>query len=371
MHYSAPGNRAMSTGIPMEQEEFWHAVETRNARFDGRFVFAVRSTGIYCRPSCPARRPRRNQVVFYRVPEAAERAGFRSCRRCKPASIESVDPQIDMVRRVCRMIEANPDAGLTLDTMGDQLGVSPFHLQRVFKRITGVTPRQYAEGFRAALFRNRVRKTDASVTEALYDAGYGSSSRLYERASSELGMTPATYKKGGRGMKIVYTTAVCSLGRLLVASTEKGLCAVSLGDSDAVLESSLKDEYPAAEIRRDDRTSGPALKALIAHLAGDAPHLDLPVDVQATAFQRRVWEALRRIPYGTTVSYSDVARAIGSPRSVRAVASAIASNKVALVVPCHRVIREDKSMGGYRWGVARKRALLTNEEAESKESGRV
>jgi AraC family transcriptional regulator of adaptative response/methylated-DNA-[protein]-cysteine methyltransferase len=342
-------------------EEFWHAVENRNPRFDGLFVVGVRSTGIYCRPSCPSRRPKRENVTFFRLPETAERAGFRSCLRCKPNDVVTTDAQVQMVQRVCRIIESNSDAAATLDQLGAQIGVSPFHLQRVFKRLTGVTPRQYAEAGKAAAFRAGVRKSGASVSGAMYDAGYSSSSRLYERASAELGMTPATYRKGGRGMRIIHTIANSALGRLLVAATERGVCAVSLGDSDAKLESALTKEYPEAEIRRDDRALGRVVKQLLAHLAGDRPHLDLTIDVQATAFQRRVWEELQKIPYGSTRSYGEIARAIGRPSAIRAVARACASNRVALVVPCHRVIREDKSLGGYRWGIERKRALLKTE----------
>jgi AraC family transcriptional regulator of adaptative response/methylated-DNA-[protein]-cysteine methyltransferase len=266
-----------------------------------------------------------------------------------------------MVQRVCRMIEAEPVASLTLDRLSREIGISSFHLQRVFKRITGVTPRQYAEQCRSALFRSEVRNGGSTVAAATYQAGYGSSSRLYERSSAELGMTPATYRRGGKGMKIGYTIATCPLGRLLVASTEKGVCAVSLADSERELESMLEAEYPDAEIHRDDDSLGSTTRMLLSHLAGEQPHLDLPIDVQATAFQRRVWAELQRIPYGATRSYSEVAEALGKPRAVRAVARACASNRVALVIPCHRVIREDKSLGGYRWGIKRKKALLTKE----------
>lgn len=345
-----------------DDEVFWQAVQARDPRFDGRIFFGVRSTGIYCRPSCPARRPRREQVVFFRIPEAAEQAGFRSCRRCRPRIAATADPQVKMVRQACRYIENHIESQPTLDALSAHTGVSAYHLQRVFKRVTGITPRQYAEACRLSRFKSRVKKGE-SVTEAMYDAGYGSSSRLYERAPSQLGMTPASYRSGGKGSRISYTTASCSLGRLLVAATEKGVCAVRLGDSDAALEADLMNEYPAADVQRHDEALNKSVEQILNHLNGARPHLDLPLDVQATAFQWGVWEKLREIPYGSTRSYSDIAKAIGRPTATRAVARAIATNPVALVVPCHRVIREDKSLGGYRWGIERKQALLDRERS--------
>jgi AraC family transcriptional regulator, regulatory protein of adaptative response / methylated-DNA-[protein]-cysteine methyltransferase len=343
-----------------DDDVFWQAVQARDARFDGRFFFGVRSTGIYCRPSCPARRPRREQVVFFQIPEAAEQAGFRSCRRCRPRTAATSDSQVMMVRRACRYIEDQVDATPTLEALSKYVSVSPFHLQRVFKRVTGITPRQYAEACRLSRFKSRVKKGD-SVTAAMYDAGYGSSSRLYERAPSQLGMTPANYRRGGKGTRIYYTMKACSLGRLLAAATEKGVCAVRLGDSDATLEADFLREYPAADVQRDDEALSKCVEQLLTHLEGARPHLDLPLDVQATAFQWSVWQKLREIPYGSTRSYSEIARALGRPTATRAVARAIATNPVALVVPCHRVVREDKSLGGYRWGVERKQALLERE----------
>lgn len=345
-----------------DDDVYWQAVLTRDARFDGAVFFGVRSTGIYCRPSCPARRPRREQVVFFRIPEAAESAGFRSCRRCRPRNVSQADPQVEMVRQACRYIEEHIDTLPTLEALSAHTGVSQFHLQRVFKRVTGITPRQYSEACRLSRFKTRVKKGD-SVTGAMYDAGYGSSSRLYERAPSQLGMTPADYRRGGKGTRIGYTTARCSLGWLLVAATDKGVCAVRLGDSDVALEADLLSEYPAADVQRDDAALNRWVELLLNHLEGARPHLDLPLDVQATAFQWSVWEKLREIPYGSTRSYGEIARAIGRPTATRAVARAIATNPVALVVPCHRVIREDRSLGGYRWGVERKQALLERERS--------
>ena len=345
-----------------DDEAFWRAVLNRDTRFDGRLFFGVRSTGIYCRPSCPARRPRREQVVFFRIPEAAERAGFRSCRRCHPRNAAMTDPQVEMVRRACLYIENHADELPTLEDLSKYTGVSPYHLQRVFKRVAGITPRQYAEALRLDQFKTGVKK-GATVTGAMYDAGYGSSSRLYERAPAQLGMTPADYRRGGKGVGIGYTIVGCSLGRLLVAATQKGVCAVRLGDVDATLEANLLNEYPTADVKRDDEGLSGWVEQLLNHLNGARPHLDLPLDVQATAFQRSVWEKLREIPYGSTRSYSDVARAIGRPTATRAVARACATNPVALLIPCHRVVREDKSLGGYRWGIERKQALLERERA--------
>ncbi|HEY2972377.1 MAG TPA: bifunctional DNA-binding transcriptional regulator/O6-methylguanine-DNA methyltransferase Ada [Pyrinomonadaceae bacterium] len=346
--------------LPDDYESHWQAVLTKDARFDGRFVFAVSSTGIYCRPSCASRRPRRENVSFFQLPEAAEQAGFRACLRCHPRNARVIDPQIQMAREVCRIIEQNEGEPITLATLSEQVGVSSFHLQRTFKSIMGITPQRYAEAYRVNRFKQGVRKGEA-ITTAIYDAGFGSSSRLYERASSQLGMTPATYGKGGRGAVINYAIVKAPLGRLLVAATNKGVCSVMLGDSDAALEANLLNEFPAAEIRHDEEPLRSSLNAIVEHLKSKSPHIDLPLDIRATAFQRQVWEQLRAIPYGQTHSYSEVAKAIGQEKAVRAVARACATNPVALVIPCHRVIREDKSLGGYRWGLERKKKLLETE----------
>ncbi len=340
----------------------WRAVLARDARTDGTFVFAVRSTGIYCRPSCPARRPRRAQVVFFPGPEAAEQAGFRPCRRCRPRLDAGADPRVALVQRACRYIEEHLDRPLSLGAIGAHLGRSPHAVQRLFTRILGITPRQYVDAVRMDRVKARLRAQEA-VASALYDAGYGSSSRLYERAPVRLGMTPATYRRRGRGMRVGYTTVTSPLGRLLVAATNRGVCAVCLGDADARLEAALRAEYPEAEIHRDEHGLGAWVAALMSYLDGTRPHLALPLDIQATAFQQRVWEALRTIPYGTTRSYREIARAVGRPAAARAVARACASNPVALAIPCHRVVREDGGLGGYRWGLERKRALLDRERA--------
>lgn len=342
----------------VSEVDCWQAVQDRDRRYDGVFVYAVRSTGIYCRPSCPARRPHRKQVLFFPTPEAAGQAGFRPCRRCQP---DAVDFQVDMVRRACDYIERHFEDAPTLTDLGAHLHVSPNHLQRVFKRVTGVTPRQYAEACRLAQLKAQL-KAGEPVTKALYAVGYNSTSRLYP---GKLGMTPTTYRRGGQGATIGYAVVACALGYLLVAATERGICAVSLGDSVEALEVALVDEYPAADITHDAGTLTQWTGAILRHLDGEQPYLDLPLDIQATAFQQRVWEVLRAIPYGSTRSYSEIARSLGKPKAARAVARACAANPVAVVIPCHRAVRKDGDPGGYRWGLARKRALLAQESASS------
>jgi AraC family transcriptional regulator of adaptative response/methylated-DNA-[protein]-cysteine methyltransferase len=348
------------------QEDWWRAALARDKGFDGVFVYGVRSTGIYCRPSCSARRPRRNQVIFFRMLEAAEQAGFRPCRRCKPGEAVIHDPQVKWVQRLCRTIENydSPDRPLTLAAMGNDIRLSPQHLQRTFKRMMGITPRQYAEACRLRRLKSMVRK-GTNVTRALYEAGYGSSSRLYEGALPRLGMTPGTYLRGGKGMRIRYTIVDCPLGRLLVAATEKGVSAVSIGKSDKALEAALLSEYAAAKIHRDRAGLGEYITTLLKYLDGEKPHRGLPLDVQVTAFQWKVYEALRAIPYGHTRTYEEVAKAIRQPRAVRAVARACAANPTAIVIPCHRVVRKDGGPGGYRWGTENKEALLAKEKAEN------
>jgi AraC family transcriptional regulator of adaptative response/methylated-DNA-[protein]-cysteine methyltransferase len=358
----------------MNEERYWQAVQARDTGADGLFIYAVRSTGIYCRPTCPSRRPNRDQVVFFRLPAAAEQAGFRACRRCHPNMSAMREPQVELVQRACRYIAEHSERAPTLDEIGRVVGLSPHHLQRTFKRIMGVTPRQYAEAHRLGSFKARLKQGD-DVTTALYEAGYGSSSRLYEQAPARLGMTPATYRRGGLGARIAYTIVASPLGRLLVAATARGVGFVSLGDDDAALAAALAHEYPAAEIMRagDAAATGsePDLRAwvgaILSHLGGRQPHLDLPLDVLATAFQWRVWEALRDISYGSTRSYGGVAAALGQPGAARAVARACAANPVALVIPCHRVVGEDGELRGYRWGAERKRALLAQEASQGQQ----
>jgi AraC family transcriptional regulator of adaptative response/methylated-DNA-[protein]-cysteine methyltransferase len=355
----------------MPRDARWLAVQARDRGADGEFVYAVRSTGIYCRPSCPSRKPRREQVVFFSLAEAAEQKGFRPCRRCRPRAAVVRDGRTQAVAKVCReierMIQSNggEEARITLSELSARAGMSAHQLERAFRRVMGITPRQYADAQRMRRLKSRLRKGD-DVTTALYDAGFGSSSRLYERAPAQLGMTPATYRKGGAGMQIHYTIVNSPLGRLLVGATDRGISALYLGEADGRLEEALHREYPRAEIQRDRNGLEGWVEKILAHLKGKEPHLDLPTDVQATAFQRRVWEELRKIPYGATRTYSEVARAIGKPKAIRAVARACATNPVSVVVPCHRVVREDGKLAGYRWGLERKEKLLAHEAAEAK-----
>ncbi len=341
---------------------WWKAVLSRDRRFDGTFVYGVRSTGIYCRPSCPARRPKRDQVTFFQMPEAARQSGYRPCLRCRPDSASIQGPQTELVQRLCRFIEKydSPDRPLTLGAMSEYAGISLHHLQRTFKRIMGISPKQYAEACRLRRLKALVKRR-MSVTHALHEAGYGSSSRLYEGVSGRMGMTPGAYLRGGKGIKIRFTIVDCLLGRLLVAATDKGVCQVSIGKSDEALEAALVGEYPAARIRRAKAGLCEYITSLLGYLDGKQPDLNLPLDLRVTAFQWRVYEALRAIPFGHTRTYTDIARAVGSPKAVRAVARACASNPVAIVVPCHRVIRKDGGLGGYRWGMEVKKALLRKE----------
>jgi AraC family transcriptional regulator of adaptative response/methylated-DNA-[protein]-cysteine methyltransferase len=298
-------------------------------------------------------------VSFFDTPAAAELAGFRACKRCKPNDIPTADPWVDKIRRACVYL-ANVEGHPALSTLARRIGGSPYHLQRNFKRLVGVTPREYAEACRLTKVKRRLRHGDA-VTEAMFDAGYGSSSRFYERAAPKLGMSPSNYRRGGAGMSIRYTIVDSSLGRLLVGATSRGVCAVSMGERDADLERALAREYPAATIEADEGSLAQWTKAILAHLNGRQPRLDLPLDVRATAFQWQVWDALRTIPYGETRTYAEVASAIGRPRAVRAVARACATNPVALAIPCHRVVASSGASSGYRWGVDRKRSLLARE----------
>ena len=351
----------------MNDEMRWQAVAARDATMDGQFFYAVRSTGIYCRPSCPSRRPRREQVQFFGQAGEAEQAGFRACRRCRPRDAGPPPAQRALAERACQLIDAQPDAAPTLRELGQQIGVSPFHLQRVFKQVLGISPRQYAEARRVERLRARLKESN-TVTDALYEAGYGSSSQLYAQAPARLGMTPASYGRGGAGAQVRYTIASTPLGQLLVAATTRGVCFVSLADDAPALEAALARELPAAALVRDDDALGAWVQAIVCHLSGAQATIELPLDVRATAFQQRVWQALLAIPYGATRTYGEVAAALGQPTAARAVARACATNPVALVVPCHRVVGEGGELRGYRWGVERKRQLLEHEAAAPVES---
>jgi AraC family transcriptional regulator of adaptative response/methylated-DNA-[protein]-cysteine methyltransferase len=350
-------SKAVTTTAPLDPR--WASVAAKDETADGRFVYAVTSTGIYCRPSCPSRRPQADRVRFFDDPVSAERAGFRACLRCRPREATQMDPLAEKIRRATVYL-SNINGAPSLAALAARFGGSPYHLQRNFKRIVGITPREYADACRETRVRSRLRK-GADVTSAMFDAGYNSSSRFYEGAAARLGMPPSTYRAGGAGATIRYALMDSPLGRLLVGATERGVCFVAMADSDAELRRRLAVEYPAAELAHDNAGLGRWTNAILAHLAGRQPRLDLPLDVRATSFRWQVWAALMSIPPGETRTYAQVAQAVGRPRAARAVASACAANPVALVIPCHRVVPASGSGGGYRWGAQRKRALLKSE----------
>ncbi|UUX52077.1 bifunctional DNA-binding transcriptional regulator/O6-methylguanine-DNA methyltransferase Ada [Nisaea acidiphila] len=339
----------------------WAAVTGNDASADGHFYYAVITTGVYCRPSCRSRMPKRENVQFYDNAAAAEAAGYRPCRKCLGQDAAEIRRR-EAVTRACALLDGAEETAPTLDALAAETGLSPYHLQRTFKAVTGVTPRQYWDARRLARLRQNLKSGEA-VAPALYGAGYGSSSRLYEKARGQLGMTPATYGKGGKGAVIAFTTAASPLGPLLVAATEAGICFVSLGNEVSALETGLREEFPRAEIVREDETLGELTDRVLASLDGGTPDSALPLDIQATAFQRQVWEALMAIPAGETRTYGELAEAIGKPGAARAVGRACGSNRVALVIPCHRAVGANGSLTGYRWGTERKRRLLDAERA--------
>lgn len=348
----------------LDGDEAWRAVQRRDPRFDGRFVYAVRSTRIYCRPSCPSRRPMRDRVTFYGAPAAAEEAGYRACLRCHPREAE-LAPAAVAVERARQLIEEHPDQLITLTWLAKQVGLSPFHLQRTFKRLLGVSPREYHDSLRVSRFKSRLRAGD-TVSRATYEAGFGSSSRVYERSDKALGMTPASYRRGGAGMRITYTIVDSAFGKLLVGATDRGVCAVALGYNDEALVRKVRADFPQAEIERGEDAHRDWVAEIVGNIGGGNFGLGVPLDVQGTAFQQQVWGLLRKIPAGRTRSYSDIAAELGNPRATRAVAQACASNRIAVVIPCHRVVRSDGALGGYKWGVERKKTLLEQERRHSR-----
>jgi AraC family transcriptional regulator of adaptative response/methylated-DNA-[protein]-cysteine methyltransferase len=343
----------------------WQAVADRDASLDGAFVFGVSSTGIFCRPSCPAKRPRRENVSFFDHAHQAEQAGYRACLRCRPKAVDG-NPQSALVRAICRYIEQHIEDRLTLSLLAQEFRRSSFHLQRTFKSVLGVSPKAYIDACRLHQVKQNLQ-AGHSVTTALYAAGYGSSSRLYERTAAQLGMTPEKYRRGAvaavvRYTIVRYTIAGSPLGRMLIAATDKGICAINFADSDQQLVQGLIREFPFAVRRRDDAAMSPWQESLSRLIQGQETHPSLPLDIRATAFQRRVWECLQKIPRGETRSYSAVAKKIGMPKATRAVARACATNPVAVAIPCHRVVRQDGELGGYRWGTERKEQLLAMEK---------
>jgi len=339
----------------------WQAFADRDRSLDGTFVFGVSSTGVFCRPSCPAKRPRRENVTFFDDALQAEHAGYRACLRCRPKAVDG-SPQSALVRAMCRYIEQHIDTPLTLNALSKEFRRSPFHLQRTFKSVLGVSSKAYIDAVR---FRQVKQNLQAGhdVTTSLYAAGYGSSSRLYERTASQLGMTPEKYRRGAVAAVIRYTIADSPLGRMLIAATDKGICAIQFANSDHELQQGLMREFPFATRRPDDQALAEWSVNLTRLMQGRELNPSLPLDIRATAFQRRVWESLQKIPRGETRSYSAVAKKIGMPKATRAVARACATNPVAVAIPCHRVIREDGDLGGYRWGIERKEHLLAMEKA--------
>ena len=340
----------------------WLAVRSRNPEFDGSFYFGVRTTGVFCRPSCSSRSPKRQNVSFFATPTEAEHAGFRACLRCKPKSEYSPSPAAELITRAFQILIADADEIPTVDELAGRLNISSGHLQKTFKGVLGISPKEVTDMMRIENFKKNVKRSD--VTTSLYDSGFGSSRSLYEKAGATLGMTPATYKKGGAGTKINYTIVDSPLGKLLVAATERGICAVSFADDEDSLRQELSDEFFGAEIEDNDAGLKDAVSAILKSLDGEKAILTLPLDLRATAFQMRVWSELRKIPYGETRSYAQVAEAVGNPKAVRAVARACATNPIALVNPCHRVIGSDGKLSGYRWGIERKKALLDKEKAK-------
>jgi AraC family transcriptional regulator of adaptative response/methylated-DNA-[protein]-cysteine methyltransferase len=342
-------------------EDRWTAVVRRDRRADGVFCYAVQTTGVYCRPSCAARRARRDNVRFYSTGGEAERAGFRPCKRCRPNEPPRPDERAAAVARACRLIETADDPP-GLGALAEAAGMSRFHFHRVFKATTGVTPKAYAAAHRARRVREELSRGH-TVTDAIYDAGFNSSGRFYATAPGVLGMTPTSFRSGGDGASIRFAVGECSLGSILVATSDRGVCAILLGEDPDALVRDLQDRFPRARLLGGD----PGFERLVARVVGfvEAPALglDLPLDVRGTAFQRRVWQALREIPAGTTATYAEIAGRIGAPKAVRAVAQACASNALAVAIPCHRVVRRDGALSGYRWGVQRKRALLDREAA--------
>jgi AraC family transcriptional regulator, regulatory protein of adaptative response / methylated-DNA-[protein]-cysteine methyltransferase len=349
---------AIVTGS-MSDEEKWRAITSKDAKADGKFYYSVRTTGVYCQPSCPSRAALRRNITFYDTPEEAERAGFRPCKRCRPKGPSKTTIHQAAVARACRLIEG-ADREPTLAELAKAAGVSQYYFHRLFKAVTGVTPKEYAMARRNQRVRRQLVRSN-SVTEAIYDAGFNSSGRFYANSTQNLGMTPTIFRKGGVGTRIRFAVGECSLGSILVAASERGVCAISFGDDPESLVRGLQDRFPRAELIGADPDFERVVAQVVGFVETPGENFNLPLDVRGTAFQRRVWEALREIPIGSTVSYSDIAARIGSPKSVRAVAQACASNHIAVAIPCHRVLRNDGALSGYRWGVERKRTLLKRE----------
>lgn len=344
----------------LSDDERWNAVMARDVRLDGHFYYAVTTTGVYCRPSCPARRPRRNHVCFHDSAAAAEAAGFRPCMRCKPGEVSPSEQRAAQIAQACRIIEAAEEPP-PLAALADAVGLSPYHFHRAFKAALGITPKAYASAQRSARVRAAI-SSGATMTKAIYGAGFNSTGRFYAGASEALGMPPRTFRTGGAGEEICYAVAPCAFGQVLVAESSKGVCAIMLGDAPEALIAELHQQFPKAQIVAGNDEFTATTGAVLAFIDAPDTPLDLPLDIRGTAFQRRVWEALRQIPVGKTATYSEVAATLAAPKAARAVASACAANRLAVAIPCHRVVRGDGSLSGYRWGPDRKAALLAKEK---------
>jgi len=351
--------RAQAQAIGTVADPRWAAVRARDAQADGSFVYSVRSTGVYCRPSCGSRAPRPENVAFHDTPADAQRAGFRPCLRCTPDALSPAAQQAAVVARLCRLLETDGPPP-SLDELARQAQWSPFHLHRVFKRVTGLTPKAYAAAQRGRRVHEALSRS-GSVTEAIYDAGYNSGGRFYADAPKVLGMTPTRYRAGGADTELRFAVGQCSLGAILVARSDVGVCAILIGDDPDALTRDLQDRFPRARLLGGDADFEQWVARVVGFVEAPALGLDLPLDVRGTAFQQRVWQALQAIPPGDTASYSEIARRIGAPKSARAVAQACGANTLAVAIPCHRVVRNDGALSGYRWGVERKRALLARE----------
>jgi AraC family transcriptional regulator, regulatory protein of adaptative response / methylated-DNA-[protein]-cysteine methyltransferase len=349
---------AAPTGFVTDAQK-WRAVQQRDGAADSAFVYSVRSTGVYCRPSCASRQPLRTNVQFHADATAAERAGYRPCKRCKPDRTKGEDPQVAAVAKACRLIETSAELP-QLDELAAATGLSRFHFHRVFKAIAGVTPKAYADAHRARRVRDQLKES-GSITEAIYDAGFNSSSRFYTSSTDRLGMTPTTFRAGGAGANIRFAVATCSLGQVLVAATDQGICRIQFGADAEALIDELRAEFPKAQLSAGGKDFANVLAKVVEFVEAPQRGLELPLHVRGTAFQQRVWQALRAIPAGATASYAQIARQIEAPQAVRAVAQACGANPTAVAIPCHRVVRSDGALSGYRWGVQRKRALLKRE----------
>jgi AraC family transcriptional regulator of adaptative response/methylated-DNA-[protein]-cysteine methyltransferase len=342
----------------------WQAVETRDARADGEFVFAVKTTGIFCRPSCSARRPLRENVLYFAGPESAKAAGFRPCKRCQPDKIPPEQQRIERIAQACRIIEACPEP-LTLEALSAQVAMSPFHFHRLFKSVTGLTPNAWQRALRARRLREQLTQGE-KVTRAAFDAGFQSGSNYYRQANEALGMTASQYQRGGASATVRFVVGTCTLGEFLAAESERGICAILLGNSPEELIAELEGLFPNASLIADDPAFAQRVAGVVSFIEHPVRQFDLPLDIQGTAFQQQVWQALRAIPPGDTVSYQDIATRIGKPQAVRAVAGACAANRLAVIIPCHRVVRSDGALSGYRWGVERKQQLLALEAGQRK-----